>query len=172
MNPPAGRSLIWGSFFLALLGNLVVLPGWADFFRPNWLALVLLYWCIYFPERVGLVNGWCWGTASDAAHGTLLGQQGLVFALLGYAMAQGAEPLRHYPLWRQTLVICPLLLLDPLLMTVIDGMSGYLNFSLVALGTALGTALGGAIFWPWVVMLLRELCRWVGLVELQTKEET
>ncbi len=152
---------------MALVGNLVILPSWADFFRPNWLALVLLYWCIYFPERVGSINGWSWGTLSDAAKGTLLGQQGLSLALLAYLAGTYHQLMRNLPLWRQIGGVLPLLLIDQFIMTAIDALIGYppLNYA------RLGSVLGGLVFWPWIVLLLRELCRGWRLIELQTEEE-
>ena len=53
------------SFVAAFLLVLLPLPGWATMYRPDWVVLVLIYWCLVEPERVGPVAGWVVGLAVD-----------------------------------------------------------------------------------------------------------
>ena len=44
---------------LLVAGVLTVLPlpGWLQWGRPEWVALILIYWCIALPHRVGIATG-------------------------------------------------------------------------------------------------------------------
>ncbi|HET7656217.1 MAG TPA: rod shape-determining protein MreD, partial [Luteimonas sp.] len=65
--------LLPASLVVALLLGLLPLPVWLQPYRPNWLALVLVYWLIEAPERVGLGVAFLMGLVADLAFGGLLG---------------------------------------------------------------------------------------------------
>ena len=46
--------VIYLSLLVALVLMILPLPDWAQMFRPNWMALVLIYWTMALPKRVGL----------------------------------------------------------------------------------------------------------------------
>src|SRR5438105_241811 len=77
---PVQLSTIIGSFALALFLNF--LP-WPDLrFVPDFVALVLAFWCVRQPRLVGLGVGWIIGLFTDAGNGVLLGQHALAYSLL------------------------------------------------------------------------------------------
>jgi rod shape-determining protein MreD len=77
---PARASTIAISLAAALLVNL--LP-WPDLrLVPDFVALVLAFWCVRQPRLVGLGVAWSMGLLSDAANGVLLGQHALAYSLL------------------------------------------------------------------------------------------
>src|SRR6058998_2109717 len=79
---PARASTIIGSFAAALLLNF--LP-WPDLrFVPDFVALVLCFWCVRQPRLVGLGVGWALGLLTDAGNGVLLGQHALAYSLLAF----------------------------------------------------------------------------------------
>ena len=43
------------SFLLALMLTAIPLPIWAQAWRPAWVAMVLIYWCVALPERIGVL---------------------------------------------------------------------------------------------------------------------
>ena len=51
--------------------------------RPAWVALVLVYWCMAAPDQVGVVAGWTTGLLLDVMTGTLLGQHALGLSVVG-----------------------------------------------------------------------------------------
>ncbi|HEY0310554.1 MAG TPA: rod shape-determining protein MreD, partial [Luteimonas sp.] len=57
--------LLPASLVAALVLGLLPLPGWLQPFRPYWLALVLAYWLIEAPERVGLGVAFLMGLVDD-----------------------------------------------------------------------------------------------------------
>ena len=79
---PVRVSTIAGSFVLALFLNF--LP-WRDLrLVPDFVALVLVFWCVRQPRLVGLGIAWTLGLVTDAGNGVLLGQHALAYSLLAF----------------------------------------------------------------------------------------
>ena len=79
---PVRASTILGSFALALFLNF--LP-WPDVrVVPDFVALVLAFWCVRQPRLVGIGIGWTIGLVADAGNGVLLGQHALAYSLLAF----------------------------------------------------------------------------------------
>lgn len=79
---PARASTIVVSFAAALLINF--LP-WKDLrLVPDFVALVLTFWCVRQPRLVGLGVAWSLGLLSDAGNGVLLGQHALAYSVLAF----------------------------------------------------------------------------------------
>src|SRR5258705_12577242 len=79
---PVRMSTVFGSFALALFLNF--LP-WPDLrLVPDFVALVLAFWCVRQPHLVGLGVGWMLGLFADAGNGVLLGQHALAYSLLAF----------------------------------------------------------------------------------------
>jgi rod shape-determining protein MreD len=75
-------STIVASFALALFLNF--LP-WRDLrLVPDFVALVLVFWCVRQPRLVGLGVAWTLGLVTDAGNGVLLGQHALAYSLLAF----------------------------------------------------------------------------------------
>ncbi|KPK52383.1 MAG: hypothetical protein AMS22_09295 [Thiotrichales bacterium SG8_50] len=69
------------TFLVAIVLSIMPGPTWAEPFRPDWVGLVLVYWCIATPGRVGVGTGFVLGLAMDVLYGALLGSNALVNAL-------------------------------------------------------------------------------------------
>ena len=79
---PARVSTIAASFAAALFLNF--LP-WPDLrIVPDFVALVLAFWCVRQPRLVGLGVAWTVGLLVDAGNGVLLGQHALAYSLLAF----------------------------------------------------------------------------------------
>ena len=113
---PVKVGFIAVSIVVALVFNL--LP-WRDLRGvPDLLALVLTFWCIHQPRKVGIGTAWLLGLVMDAATGALIGQHALAYAVLAFA-AQGLHRrILWFPVWKQALHILVLLLAVQALMLV------------------------------------------------------
>jgi rod shape-determining protein MreD len=100
------------SLVLALLLGLVPLPGMLQALRPYWLALVLAYWLLEAPHRVGLGSAFLLGLLADLAFGSLLGEQSLRLVVLAFILERFRARLRFFPVSQQALTIGVLLLND------------------------------------------------------------
>jgi rod shape-determining protein MreD len=77
---PANPLFIWGSMLLALLANMVPLGRvpW----MPDFVALVLVFWSVHQPLRVGIGVAFVFGLAMDVHQAALLGQHALAYTAL------------------------------------------------------------------------------------------
>ncbi len=150
-----GGWVIAMSFVIALMLTMLPLPDWAAYLRPEWATMVLIYWCMALPQRVGVGTGWVVGLFLDVIHGAVLGQYALALALIAYFTLNLHQRLRIYPLTQQALVVLMLVLMQQLLITWIKGFLGQQPDSLAYWLPSLTSML----LWAWVFVILRDLRR-------------
>ncbi len=143
--------LIFLTFLLAILLMLVQLPESWEMFRPEWVMLVLVYWALALPQRLGVVWAWSIGLLMDVLLGTHLGLLAFAYAAVAYIALKFHLQLRQYPLLQQTLPIMFLVMLAKLIAaTMATGFVANLVW---------GPALASAVVWPAIFTLLRWLRR-------------
>ncbi|PWG65237.1 rod shape-determining protein MreD [Sediminicurvatus halobius] len=150
-----GGWVIVASLFLALVLTVVPLPTAAEQLRPEWTALVLIYWSLALPQRVGVGVSWLVGILQDVLQGTLLGAHALAFALVAFLTMKLYQRIRVFPLWQQALTVLMLLLTVQLVLLWIRGLTGQPG----ADWAYWLPAVAGTVAWPVVFVLLRELRR-------------
>ncbi|HEX4798832.1 MAG TPA: rod shape-determining protein MreD [Burkholderiales bacterium] len=110
------------TFAFALLFNL--LP-WRDVIGlPDMVALVLTFWCVYEPRRMGIGVAWVLGLLMDAGNGALLGQHAFSYAVLAFAALGLHRRILWFSLWRQAAHVLVLLLASQLLMLAVRLVAG------------------------------------------------
>lgn len=112
------------SLLLALLLGVVPLPDWLQPLRPYWLALVLAYWLLEVPDRVGLGVAFGLGLLADLAFGGLLGEQALRLVVLAFIMERFRPRLRFFLMSQQALTLGVLLLNDRVISGVVHVVMG------------------------------------------------
>lgn len=142
-----------GSLAFGLLFLVLPLPVPFDAFRPNLLALVLVYWALESPGRGAMASAWIVGLLADVVSGTLLGEQALRMAVLVFLVQRFRAQLRFFPLWQQSAAVGLLLVNDLALMGSIRLIAGA---GLPGWGAALAPLLG-LVAWPWGFLLLDAL---------------
>ena len=145
---PVRAGTILGSLALALL--LDFLPWRNVALVPDFVALVLTFWCVRQPRLVGLGAGWLLGLLIDVGNGVLMGQHALVYSLLAFAAITLSRRILWFPLWGQALHVAALLLLAQGVAALVRLAAGAeLPGWTIAVGPLLGAAL-----WPLVSALL------------------
>ncbi len=81
---PVSRSFILFSLIIAVLLEWLPWSGWALALRPDFVSLVLLYWCTHKPHRVGIGMAWVLGILVDVADASLFGQHALAYSVLAF----------------------------------------------------------------------------------------
>ena len=119
---PANPFYVWGSIIGALLVNL--LPVGRTVWMPDMLALVVVFWNIHQPRRVGVVAAFACGVLMDVHQGALLGQHALAYALLGYASVSLHRRLLWFGLQGQMAHVLPLFLAAQAVQALIRLMAG------------------------------------------------
>lgn len=155
LSPHRGGPVILLSFALAFMLTLLPLPDWAQSYRPQWYTLVLIYWTMATPQRVGVGVGWSVGIIADVVTGTLLGQHALALSLIAFITHKMHQRIRLFPVWQQALTVLILLLIEKLLALWVMGAISQPVPSL----TFWAPPLVGMLLWPWVFIVLRDLRR-------------
>ncbi|GAA6132861.1 rod shape-determining protein MreD [Halopseudomonas sabulinigri] len=143
------------TLLVALLLSVMPMPEPFNLGRPMWLALVLAYWVMALPHRVGLLTAWLAGLVSDVLFGQLFGQHALVMTLIVWQLLLLHQRIRRFPLWQQSLVMLPVFGIAQMVLLWLNSLSGNRPPTLLFLLPALVSA----ILWPWVHTLLQGVKR-------------
>ncbi len=146
-----GGVVIFSSFALALLLTMLPLPTWAQPLRPEWITLVLIYWCMALPSRISI--GWAWiaGIMLDVTLGNLLGIHALSLTIVAFLTIKLYQRIRVYPLGQQALAVLILVAMSQLLTLWILGIIGKTPGS----WTYWLPSISSAILWPWLFVIMR-----------------
>ncbi len=79
---PANPLFIWSSLLLAMVVNM--LPLGRTPWMPDLLAIVLVFWSVHQPLRVGIGAAFVFGIAMDVHQASLLGQHALAYTALSF----------------------------------------------------------------------------------------
>jgi len=137
------------SLFAALLLNFLPTSAWP--WMPDWTALVLLFWSIREPRRVGMGTGFLLGLIMDVADAGVLGQHALAYVLATYAGTAIARRVLWFPLVKQALHVLPLLLIVQGVQYLARAMPGVV---LPGFDYFVGPLVGAALWAPLTFVLL------------------
>jgi rod shape-determining protein MreD len=111
---PANPRFIAFTLLLALLVNMLLgLIGMR--WLPDVLAIVVVFWNVHQPRRVGLVLPFLLGLALDVHESALLGQNALSYVVLSSMALAIHRRLLWFPLREQALQIVPLFIIASVL---------------------------------------------------------
>ncbi|MGJ8524919.1 Rod shape-determining protein MreD [Halomonadaceae bacterium LMG 33818] len=146
---------IWITLIIALVLEVMPMPDSLLLFRPHWLAMALIYWCLAAPMRVGVFHGFIAGLFLDLLEGTPLGQNALLLSAVCFMALSLYQRMRVYSLWQQApiiFVITGLALLGEQWLRVLFGTSRlHIQFVFPALVSGL--------LWPWFFTLMLHIKR-------------
>lgn len=129
---PVSGGFIVFTLVVAIVLNLIPsgrIPG-----IPDWVALVLAFWSVREPLKVGMAVGFALGLIMDVSYGSVLGQHPLGYVLVAYLASGLSRRVLWFPLPQQALHILPILLAMQVVM-------------------ALARLIGGAAFPGWSYFL-------------------
>ncbi|HVL77504.1 MAG TPA: rod shape-determining protein MreD [Noviherbaspirillum sp.] len=145
---PVNPLFITGSLVVAFMLNLLPWGHWYGV--PDFVALVLVFWSIHQPRRVGIGIAFLMGLLMDVHDATLLGENALSYTLLSYFAIMVHRRMLWFRLLGQALHVLPLLLMMQTVQLVVrvavtGNFPGWLYFS---------QSLVAAAIWPIVTMIL------------------
>lgn len=147
-----------GTWFIALtiviagMLGVMPLPEWLEVWRPEWIALVLVYWVIALPHRVGLFTAWFVGLSIDVLEGSLLGLNAIVLTLIAYVALSLYQRLRMFtPLQQSTTILMLIGVTQLLIFWVLTATGQNTPQNLIFVVSAISSAL----VWPLIFVLLR-----------------
>jgi rod shape-determining protein MreD len=105
---PVNPAFMWFSLLVAFAFNLIPLGRHPA--QPDLLALVLVFWNVHQPRRVGVGAAFVFGLMMDVHQGALLGRHALAYTLLSFFAITIHRRLLWFDLLSQALHILPLFL--------------------------------------------------------------
>ena len=139
------------TFFLGIVANIAPAAGVMLMLRPDFLALVILYWCIQEPRYVGVGVAWMLGLLMEVGDATVFGQHALAYAVLAYAAEYFRRRVQRFPLWQQAPQVGALLLVCAALVLLVRIVGG----APMPRWTYIVPAIVGALLWPLISVLLQ-----------------
>jgi len=154
---------IWITIVAGMLLAVVRMPQFfpveLGFLRPDWVAMILVYWIIALPHRIGIPMVWVVGIAVDVLLGSPMGQHALSYVLIAYVVASLYQRVRMFSVWQQASILFVLLWLNQLVEFWIESIVSVTDWSF----WYLLPAVSGAFLWPSVFLILRYLRRRTGM---------
>ena len=103
---PANPLFIWGSMLLALVINM--LPLGRTPWLPDIVAVVLVFWSVHQPQRVGIGVAFFFGRVLDVQQAGLLGQHALAYTTLSFLAITIHRRLLWFSVPSQAVQVLPL----------------------------------------------------------------
>ncbi|MFM9925652.1 rod shape-determining protein MreD [Variovorax sp. H27-G14] len=113
---PVSPVFMWTSLVAALLVNM--LPIGRAVWMPDLLALVIVFWGVHQPSRLGIGAAFVFGLCMDVHQASMLGQHALSYTTLGFFAITIHRRLLWYPVLSQALQVLPLFALSQLIEVV------------------------------------------------------
>ncbi|MDB5878338.1 MAG: mreD [Variovorax sp.] len=145
---PVNPLFVWGSLIVALLVDMLPLGRGA--WMPDVLALVIVFWSVHQPARIGIGAAFVFGIFMDVHQSAMLGQHALSYTMLGFLAIMAHRRLLWYPVFSQALQVLPLFALSHLVELVIRMIGG----GVFPGWTLLIAPVVEAALWPLVSVLL------------------
>jgi rod shape-determining protein MreD len=145
---PANPVFIWGSLLLALLAN--TLPMGRAPWIPDFLALVLVFWSVHQPLRVGIGAAFAFGVAMDVHQSALLGQHALAYTTLSYFAITIHRRLLWFSVPSQAVQVLPLFVAAHAIQLLVRMLAG----GIFPGWTVVLTPFVEALLWPVVSVIL------------------
>ena len=123
---PANPVFIWSRLLVALLLNMLMNLGlWGRAaWVPDLLVVVLVFWSVHQPLRIGVGTGFFFGLLMDVQQGSLLGQHALAYTVLGYFAVFVHRRLLWFDVPTQAVQVFPLFVAAHLLELVVRLIAG------------------------------------------------
>lgn len=115
---------IIATIIISLMFALMPLPVAIEAWKPEWIALTLIYWAITLPKQISLFLAWFLGLLIDTLYGTILGQHALGFTIVLYFAMRFSERINPQIIWQQLFMISLVLSVYLLINLWILGITG------------------------------------------------
>ena len=138
------------TFVVALMLTIMPLPGAIDPYRPDWVALLVIFWAMQLPRTWSVGTAWIIGIIVDVTQGTLLGQHALALCCVAFITVRFHLLMRVFPLSQLTATIFAVLALYQFLLFWINGVAGITAPAV----TYWGPVIVGTVLWPMLYSVL------------------
>lgn len=143
------------TLLIAVMASIMPLPLSVDAFRPDWVLIVLIYWCMALPGRVNIITAWVLGFLMDVLLGSVLGVHAAAMAISVFIVVGNYQKIRNFSIWQQALITG---VLSALYHLIVFWLQRFL-IDATFISSYLYPVITTVILWPWVFYLLRKVRR-------------
>lgn len=143
------------SFFVAFLLIALPLPQALSYWRPELVTMVLVFWVLNEPGKVGVWTAFILGLLLDVQMATTFGVHPLMLAVVAYLTRLSYRWVKVFSLWQTGGLVFALVLASLLIKRTLLGLLGAGTDSVLFWVPALTSAL----LWPTVMLSLRRFTR-------------
>jgi len=154
----SSSSIYWAfsiSCFVAFTLTLVQVPDWLSSFWPDWIALVIVYWSLLVPSRIGPLAGFIIGTMLEVLFAKTFGVLSAGLATLAFLVNISHLQLRVTSRWQQIFLVVFLVAIYKLVNLWFEGM---VDGAKITAQDWL-SLIGDLMIWPFINIVLDELRR-------------
>ena len=141
------------TLIVGLMLTVMPLPQVVAGFRPDWLAVLVIFWAMQLPRTWSVGSAWMIGIILDVANGTVLGQHALALCVIAFITVRFHLLMRVFPLSQLTATVFALLALYQFLLFWINGVAGISAPSI----SYWAPVISGTLIWPFVYFFLSGL---------------
>jgi len=138
--------VIFFTFFIAYLLAILPFPQWGMNWRPEWVPMVLIYWTMALPYRIGISSAWVAG----------LGLNAMALVIIAYVTLSLHLRLRMFSSLQQAGMVLALVGLNLMFCHWLQILTGQ---TVPSNQMFLMAALTSAVVWPSLFYLLRQIRR-------------
>lgn len=150
-----GRFLIIITVAAALMLSIFKMPLVAKEVAPHWLALVVIFWTVNYPDRFGMGAAWFCGLMLDLVRVPPVGgQYALAMVVLAFFTLRFHQRIRIYPFLQQEVAVISLLFVFQLAILMVQ----WLTDTLFGFGWLYWAGIvTSALVWPIAYFILSGL---------------
>lgn len=153
----------WVIWLTILVGLFLQIMPWSESFytfKPHWLMLVLIYWMLALPHRVGMATAFIVGIILDLYSGMVLGVHAFIFSIIAYLTLFKYQLIRNLALWQQSFIIIGLSVCYDLFLLIFQ-ISIYQMITMSPM-IFLSSIIDG-VLWTWLFLLLQQIKRYFAI---------
>lgn len=141
------------SFLFGLMLTIMPLPEAVDPFRPDWMAMLVIFWAMQLPRTWSVGTAWVVGIILDVSQVTLLGQHALALCCVAFITVRFHLLMRVFPIPQLTATVFPILATYQFLLFWINGVAGVSAPTIAYWGPVVSSTL----LWPVVMTALSSM---------------
>lgn len=143
------------SYVVALVLMVMPLPTILEPWRPDWITLVMIYWLMAVPHRVGFGTVLILGLLTDILMGSTFGVYAVALIIVAYPVLRHFQRIRHYSFMQQAIIVGVLILIKRIIVYEIEHVLNDAVFNLPYLYPVLSSI----VLWPWLFLVMRRFRR-------------
>lgn len=134
----------------AIVFNMMIFPSSIQFFKPNFLLLVVLYWIVKVPRKINIGHAFVCGLLLDMLYGSILGIRAFSYSLMAYLMVKTFVRMETYSLLQQSLSIMIISALGQIISFWLEHVFGLaiIDYHMIF------SSFSDAFTWPFLVVIM------------------